>query len=87
MAWVERARKAGGGGSFLYDRDITSASQRDVSFVATVATVLSELLKNPRAGNLKPESWDAILCSLRYKCMNLIGGLADWRRGYFQLCS
>ena len=67
MAWVERARKAGGGESFLYDRDVSSAPQRDVSFVATVAAVLSELLKSPMVGNLKPESWEAILCSLRYE--------------------
>ena len=70
MAWVERARKEGSSGaeSFLYDRDVTSAPHTAVSFVATLATVLSELLRNPTtAGSLKPESWDAILCSLRYE--------------------
>lgn len=72
MAWVERARKEGGEESFLYDRDVTSAPEMAVSFVATVAAVLAELLRNPTAaGSLKPESWDAILCSLRYELPKL----------------
>ena len=71
MAWVERARREGGGVSFLYDRDVTSAPEIAVSFVATLAAVLAELLRNPTvSGSLKAESWDAILCSLRYELAN-----------------
>ena len=65
MAWVERARKEAAE-NFLYDTDVAAAPPATVSFAATVANVLSELLKNAEsAANLKPESWDAILCSLR----------------------
>ena len=72
MAWVERSRRKASGESFLYDRDVTSAPQTAVSFVATVAALLSELLKSPTAaGSLKPESWDAILCSLRCELGNV----------------